>query len=204
MSKIKICGLSRDDDVDYINEAKPDFTGFIIGVPKSKRNIDRSTAGRLKSRLDKNIPAVGVFIDYPLEKIAQLCNDGIIDIVQLHGNESENYIKELRGLISDNEIWKAFVISNLDDVKRAEQCSADRILLDSGTGSGKTFDWSIAANTTREIILAGGLNPKNIPLAIKQINPWAVDLSSGVETDGVKDKDKILAAVAAVRSTDYK
>lgn len=200
MTKIKICGLSRDVDVDYINEARPDFTGFIIGVPKSIRNIDCDNAKFLKERLDKSITAVGVFVNYPTEKIARLLNDGVIDIAQLHGSEDEDCIKKLRNLAPDKEIWKAFIVRSSEDIKKAEQCSADRVLLDSGTGCGKTFDWSIAASAEREIILAGGLDPQNIPLATAQVKPWAVDLSSGVETDGVKDREKILAAVAAARN----
>lgn len=199
MAKIKICGLSRDIDIAYVNEAKPDYIGFIIGFPKSKRNIDHNTAKRLKSRLDKNIKAVGVFVNYPIENIAQLVNDNIIDIVQLHGNESESYISDLKKIIPCTEIWKAFVIHSKYDIIEAIQCSADKILLDSGTGCGKAFDWNIVKDVKREFILAGGLNPQNISNAIEQINPWAIDLSTGAETEGFKDRGKILQAVEQSR-----
>lgn len=199
MTKIKICGLSRDADAEYVNEARPDFSGFIIGVPWSKRNIDSATALHLRKQIDKSIATVGVFIDYPIEKIAKLVTDGAVDIVQLHGGEDEDYIERLSKLIPHTEIWKALVIKSGEDIIKAEQCRADRVLLDSGAGCGKTFDWGIVKGIKREFILAGGLNPQNIPAAIEQIKPWAVDLSSGVETDGVKDREKILSAVKAVR-----
>lgn len=199
MTKIKTCGLFRDIDIDFANEAKPDYIGFIIGVPKSHRNITEETARRLKSRLTSEISAVGVFINYPAESAAKLYSDGIIDVIQLHGSEDEGYISKLRELAPDCEIWKAFAVRSEDDVKAAKICTADRILLDSGTGCGKMFDWSVLSNVGREFILAGGLTPENIPLAIKQIKPYAVDLSSGIETHGVKDREKIEAAVKAAR-----
>ena len=199
MAKIKICGLSRDVDAEFVNAAKPDFVGFIIGVPFSKRNIDINRAERMRSLIDEKIPTVGVFINYPIKDVAQLVNRGIINIVQLHGSEDEEYIKSLRKLIPHTEIWKAFVVKSADDISNAEKSSADRVLLDSGTGCGKTFDWSAVSEINREFILAGGLNSENIPNAISQVNPWAVDLSSGVETDGVKDREKILKAVKAAK-----
>ncbi len=199
MSKIKICGLSREIDAEYINEAKPDFAGFIIGVEWSSRNINIPQAEILRKCIDKSIPTVGVFIDYPAEKVAQLVNTGIIDIVQLHGHENDDYILKLRSLSPNTEIWKAFVVKSAADIEAAEKSSADRVLLDSGAGCGKTFDWSAVNRINREFILAGGLNSKNIPEAISQVHPWAVDLSSGVETDKIKDRKKILEAVAAAR-----
>lgn len=199
MSKIKICGLTREIDAEYINEAKPDFAGFVIGVEWSSRNINITQAEILRKRIDNSIPAVGVFIDYPAKKVAQLANTGIIDIVQLHGSESDDYILKLRSLSPNTEIWKAFVIKSAADIETAEKSSADRVLLDSGAGCGKTFDWSAVNRINREFILAGGLNSKNIPEAISQVHPWAVDLSSGVETDKIKDRNKILEAVAAAR-----
>lgn len=199
MTKIKICGLSRDIDADFVNEAKPDFAGFVIGVPWSSRNIDCDTALRLRAIIDRDISSVGVFIDYPTEAIAKLVNDGAVNIVQLHGREDSDYIGRLRKLIPKTEIWKAFVVKSYEDIEKANRCIADRVLLDSGAGCGKAFDWSVIKGIDREFILAGGLNPHNIPDAIEQIRPWAVDLSSGVETDGVKDKEKISAAVNSVR-----
>ncbi len=199
MTKIKICGLSRDIDAKYVNEARPDFVGFIIGVPFSRRNIDAEKAKKLRKIIDVDIKTAGVFIDHPVEEVAKIANDGIISIAQLHGSENEEYIKRLRELSPKTEIWKAYVIKSREDIRSAENSPADKILLDSGTGCGKTFDWSAVCGVKREFILAGGLNCENIPKAIEQIHPWAVDLSSGVETDGVKDREKILKAVEAAR-----
>lgn len=199
MTKIKICGLSRDADAEYVNKSMPDFVGFVIGVPKSSRNIDCAKAKHLRELINPNIPTVGVFINYPIEKAAELANDGVINIIQLHGSEDEQYISSLRRLAPGAEIWKAFVVKSAEDTKKANKCSADKVLLDSGTGCGKTFDWSAVSGVDRDFILAGGLNSENIPKAISQVHPWAVDLSSGVETDGVKDGEKIELAVRAAR-----
>lgn len=199
MTKIKICGLSRDIDAEFVNEAKPDFAGFIIGVPWSKRNIGCDTAFGLRRLIDRDISTVGVFINCAAEIVAQLANDGVINIIQLHGDEDESYINKIRKLAPGTEIWKAFVVKSAEDIEKAKQCVADKVLLDSGAGCGKTFDWSIVKNIDREIILAGGLNAQNISLAVKQVHPWAVDLSSGVETEGVKDREKIISAVQAAK-----
>lgn len=202
MTKIKICGLSRKEDIDYVNEAMPDFAGFVIDVPTSRRNVSTEQVRSLRKYLNPQIQAVGVFVDAPQEIIRDLCNKGIIDIVQLHGIENEVYIMQIRGLLPKVEIWKAFTIKTREDLKKALSCTCDRILLDSGKGTGNCFDWSlISADNDLEnpFILAGGLGPDNIEAAIKSLHPWVVDLSSGVESEGKKDRDKILAAVAAVR-----
>lgn len=200
MSKIKICGLSRPCDIDYVNEAKPDFCGFIIGVPKSRRNVSSETVRALVKNLSPDIAPVGVFVNAPLEEIAALAGDGIIRYVQLHGQEDEAYIARLRKLVTA-PIIQAFKVSCPEDVQRAEQSSADYILLDNGSGgTGKTFEWSNLRNITRPYILAGGLGPENLAQAVERLNPWGTDLSSGVETDGVKDREKILTAVQAVRN----
>lgn len=199
MTMIKICGISREEDTEFINAAKPDYAGFIIGVPFSRRNITAEQACRLRNLINSDIKTVGVFVDYRKEDIVNLVECGIIDIVQLHGAEDEIFIKELRQLIPDTEIWKAFVIKNSEDIALAELSSADKILLDSGTGSGKSFDWSMLADVKRDFILAGGLNCENISSAIAQVRPYAVDVSSGVETDYLKDGAKIQKLCAIVR-----
>lgn len=200
MTKIKICGLSRDMDAEFVNEARPDYAGFIIGVPKSRRNISEDRAARLRELIDDSVITVGVFIDYPAERVAALLNSGVINAAQLHGSEDDSYIARLRELAPDKAIWKAFVIKSKDDAARAQLSTADMVLLDSGTGSGKSFDWTAAADMEREFILAGGLTPENIGRAIEQVDPYAVDISSGVETDGVKDREKIIAATNAARN----
>ena len=202
MTKIKICGLFRSCDIDYVNEAKPDFCGFIIDVPKSHRNVTVEQVRLLRKSLCPEIQAVGVFVDAPQELIAGLVLDGTLDLVQLHGQEDEVYIAELRKQISV-PIIKAFSVQTSEDVRRAEESSADCILLDHGSGgTGASFDWSLLTGLTRPYVLAGGLTPKNLPGAIKRLRPWTVDLSSGVETDGEKDRSKILAAVQVVRNMD--
>ena len=201
MTKIKICGLSRPCDIEYVNEAKPDFCGFIINVPKSKRNVSPDTVRQLVKNLSSDVKPVGVFVNAPMDEIAALTEDGALAYVQLHGKEDEAYIAALREKIHV-PIIQAFKVSCPEDVAHAQQSSADYILLDNGSGgTGKTFDWSHLRDITRPYILAGGLGPDNLGLAVSQLAPWGVDLSSGVETDGFKDKNKVLAAVQAVRTT---
>lgn len=201
MTKIKICGLSRPCDIEYVSEAKPDFCGFIINVPKSKRNVSPDTVRQLVKNLSPDVKPVGVFVNAPMDEIAALTEDGTLAYVQLHGKEDEAYIAALREKIHV-PIIQAFKVSCPEDVAHAQQSSADFILLDNGSGgTGKTFDWSHLRDITRPYILAGGLGPDNLGLAVSQLAPWGVDLSSGVETDGFKDKNKVLAAVQAVRTT---
>ena len=201
MTKIKICGLSRPCDIEYVNEAKPDFCGFIINVPKSKRNVSPDTVRQLVKNLSPDVKPVGVFVNAPMDEIAALTEDGTLAYVQLHGKEDEAYIAALRERIHV-PIIQAFKVTCPEDVAHAQQSSADYILLDNGSGgTGKTFDWSHLRDITRPYILAGGLGPDNLGLAVSQLAPWGVDLSSGVETNGFKDKNKVLAAVQAVRAT---
>ena len=201
MTKIKICGLSRPCDIEYVSEAKPDFCGFIINVPKSKRNVSPDTVRQLVKNLSPDVKPVGVFVNAPMDEIAALTEDGTLSYVQLHGKEDEAYIAALRERIHV-PIIQAFKVSCPEDVAHAQQSSADYILLDNGSGgTGKTFDWCHLRDITRPYILAGGLGPDNLGLAVSQLAPWGVDLSSGVETDGFKDKNKVLAAVQAVRTT---
>lgn len=199
MTKIKICGLFRPCDIDYVNEAKPDYCGFIINFPKSHRNVTPDQVRSLRERLDNAVTPVGVFVNQPPGTVAQLLNDGTISVAQLHGNEDEQYIAALRALAPGGMIWKAFKIRAKDDLAAAMASTADMVLLDSGQGSGQTFDWSLTAGAERPFLLAGGLTPENIPQAVNSVRPWGLDLSSGVETDKEKDREKILAAVAAAR-----
>ena len=202
MTRIKICGLTRPCDIEYVNKAKPDFCGFIIGVPKSRRNVSPEMVRRLRASLDPAILPVGVFVNAPAEQIAALVRDGTLSMVQLHGQEDERYIAALRRMISV-PIVQAFSVQTEADVAAAERSPADHILLDHGSGgTGTAFDWSLLQDVSRPYMLAGGLNPENLSRAIRRLRPWAVDLSSGVETDGRKDQGKILAAVQAVRITN--
>ncbi len=199
MTKIKICGLFRSCDIDFVNEAKPDWCGFIINFPKSHRNVTPDQVRALRERLDGTVTPVGVFVDQPAEAVAALLNDGTLSVAQLHGHEDRDYIAALRALAPGHPVWKAFKIRAAADLEQALASPADLVLLDSGQGSGQTFDWSLAAGVERPFLLAGGLTPGNIAQAVAAVHPYGLDLSSGVETDRVKDREKILAAVAAAR-----
>lgn len=199
MTKIKICGLSRPCDIAFINEAKPDWCGFIINFPKSHRNVTPDRLRALREALDPAVVPVGVFVDQPVEDVAALLRDGTISIAQLHGRESADYIAALRAAAPGYPIWKAFTVRAKEDLAAAQASPADLILLDSGQGTGQAFDWTLANGAARSFLLAGGLRPDNIPQAIEQVHPYGLDLSSGVETDKKKDREKILAAVAAAR-----
>lgn len=189
MVKIKFCGLTRPCDIEAVNELKPDYIGFVFWQ-KSKRNIERSKAKELKAMLSKDIKAVGVFVDEDISQVAELLKTGIIDIAQLHGSEDEAYIKELRNL-TGKKIIKAFKITSEDDISKANESSADYVLLDAGMGDGKTFDWDIINNIKRPYFLAGGLDCDNVSEAISKLTPFAVDVSSGIETEGLKDPIKM-------------
>lgn len=199
MTKIKICGLRRPEDIAYVNEAKPDFAGFIIDVPKSRRNVPREKVWELTALLSPEILPVGVFVNAPMETILSLVTDGTLKAVQLHGQESQSYLEELKKQVAVPLI-RAFSIRSPEDLTGAEKSPADFVLLDNGAGgTGETFDWSLLSSFDRPFFLAGGLRLENIAEAVSRFHPYALDLSSGVETDGYKDKEKIIAAVAAVR-----
>ena len=200
MTKIKICGLSREVDIDYVNEAKPDYIGFILNFPKSRRNISPERAAGLKKNLESGIRTVGVFVNQPMETVLEAADTIGLDVIQLHGSEDNDYIKELRNK-TDREIWKAFKIRSAEDLIKAENSAADQILLDNGYGTGEVFDWSLAGGIRRPFLLAGGLTPENIPDAVSRLHPLLLDISSGVETEGYKDREKILAAVRAARQS---
>ncbi len=202
MTKIKICGLYRPEDIEYVNQLQPDYAGFIINFPKSHRSIDFATAKSYISSLDKNIQSVCVFVDQSfgyIEKFADFC-----DIVQLHGNESNADIIRLQQHFPHIEVWKAFKIRALKDIEDAKTCAADKILLDNGYGTGEQFDWnfltSLSHSYNKPYILAGGINPSNATDAITNYHPYALDVSSGVETEKTKDFNKIKSLIEKVRS----
>ncbi len=196
-AKIKICGLFREEDIANVNEARPDYAGFVINFPGSHRSISADRLSRLSGSLDKGIEPVGVFVDEKIELVAELLNSGTISTAQLHGAEDNEYIRLLRVRAPGKNIIKAFKVESAADIAAAENSAADMILLDNGYGTGKCFDWSLIGSIVRPFILAGGLTPVNIPDAIKKFQPYAVDISSGVETGKVKDRMKIIEAVRA-------
>lgn len=202
MRKIKICGLFRDCDIDYVNEAMPDFIGFVFA--KSRRQVSADWAEAMRPRLKSEITPVGVFVNQSLAKVAQLLNDDIIEMAQLHGDENENYIQKLKTL-TNKPIIKAVRVLSQQDIEGAQDTVADFLLLDNGTGgTGESFDWSLVSKEKKQqqkpFFLAGGLKADNLEQAIAATSPYAVDLSSGVETDGIKDRAKILEIVRRMRN----
>ena len=192
MAKIKICGLKRLKDIEIVNKYKPDYIGFVFA--DSKRKVSHDLASKMKKNLDSSIKSVGVFVDAEIEEILKL------DIVQLHGSESEEYIKILKQNSNYKlEIINAIEMSGEKNLLDYDDSLADYLLLDSGKGSGKTFDWRlIRKDLKKEFFLAGGLNAENITEAIMEFDPYAIDLSSSVETDGYKDELKIKEVMEAL------
>ncbi|MGN0375248.1 MAG: phosphoribosylanthranilate isomerase [Butyrivibrio sp.] len=198
MSGIKICGLTRKSDIDIVNEYMPDYIGWVF-YNKSRRYIPWETAAEYRKILCPSITAVGVFVNENEETVAGLLNRDIIDMAQLHGQEDDEYIERLRRL-TDKQIIKAFGIDTMQDIIMARNSRADYVLLDSKTGgTGRVFNWELIENMDRPFFLAGGLDASNVQNAVRTFNPYAVDVSSGVETDGFKDKAKIEEFIKAVK-----
>lgn len=195
---VKFCGMRRREDIEAVNELKPDLVGFILDSTR-KRYVDPYTISDLRKSLDPDIKAVGVFVNEDISVVVKLLTDGIIDIAQLHGTESDDYIKEVREK-TGAKIIKAFGIRSEEDIRKAETSSADLVIVDSpGGGTGSTFDWELLKRIRRPYILAGGLNKDNVEEAVKVLNPYGVDVSSGIETDGYKDIEKMRAFMALVK-----
>ena len=198
MVKIKLCGLTRRCDIEWANELLPDYVGFVFAG--SRRRVTDGQAAQLRKILREDIPAVGVFVDEPIDHVAALVRQGVIQMVQLHGTEDEGYIRELRRAVSVPAI-QAFSVRSPEDIQAAGKSSADFILLDHGAGgTGQAFDWSLAAALDRPYFLAGGLHPGNAAAAA-ELRPYAVDVSSGIETEGVKDRQKMIEFVRRIRHT---
>lgn len=197
MIKVKFCGLSRICDIEGANALKPEYIGFVF-APQSRRCILPEKALKLKSLLSPGIKAVGVFVNQQPEFAAELLNSNIIDIAQLHGNEEDDYIKQLRRL-THKPIIQAFRIAGAEEVIKAQSSIADCILLDAGAGTGTSFDWKLVQNIKRPYFLAGGLNAQNALTALSILKPYALDVSSGIETNGLKDTRKMAEFIHAVR-----
>jgi len=195
-TRLKICGIFRKEDIVPINEARPDYAGFVF-YEKSHRHVTEEEAMNLRKLLDPAVVTVGVFVDELPEKVEAVYKSGTISIIQLHGHESEEYIRTIREILPEAEIWKAFKITSEADLADAEKSTADMVMLDNGYGTGQRFDWDLIGDMKRPFILAGGLTPENTGEAVRRFGPAVVDISSGVETDRVKDPDKIRAAAAA-------
>ena len=199
--KIKLCGLTRPCDIEAVNELQPDYVGFVF-AKKSRRYVSPEKAEELKAMLAPGIQAVGVFVNEEPEQIVSLLEAGIIDVAQLHGQEDEREIRRLREL-TDHPLIQAFRIDTEQDVERANASTADYVLLDSGAGgTGTVFDWDLLQAIRRPYFLAGGLDTENLGTVKAKLNPNGIDVSSGIETDGYKDKEKMTAFVAAARKED--
>lgn len=197
--KIKTCGLFREEDIDYANELKPDYIGFVFA--ESKRKVGVEKAYNLKNKLDKEIKSVGVFVNDNLDFILNLVKDKIIDIIQLHGNEDNDFLDNLKTK-TNAKIIKFIPVENSESILNSLNIISDFILLDNlKGGAGKTFNWNylkeafelnnnLKKEFNKKYFLAGGLNKENIGEALK-FNPYCVDLSGGLETDGIKDYEKM-------------
>ncbi len=208
MTKIKLCGLSRIEDIEAANRLRPDYIGFVLWE-KSSRYVSRDKARVLKEALDPEIQAVGVFVNEEPEVVAGYLNEGIIDLAQLHGSEDRAYMDRLRSLAPDKEIIRAIQIKSRDgllqELSKFEKAEPDYYLLDSGTGSGQSFNRELIRDIEigRRYFLAGGLDADNVSEAIRELSPYAVDVSSGIETDRSKDPAKMEKFVRAVKGAEY-
>ena len=201
MTKIKFCGLTRAEDIAAANTLKPEYIGFVF-APKSKRYVSPQQAALLRAQLSPAIKAVGVFVNEPPEVVARLLNENILDIAQLHGQEDAAYLARLCSLTA-KPLWQAFRAETAAGLAAAARSTADMVLLDSGAGgTGTVFNWKLLQGFPRPYILAGGLDADNAADAVTRLHPYAVDVSSGIETAGKKDPAKMAAFAAAVRRQD--
>ena len=198
MTQVKICGMRRPEDIRHANRLRPEMIGFVFWKP-SKRYVSPDEAAKLRSILDGGITPVGVFVDEDPRVVADIANQGTIDRIQLHGAEDEEYIHGLRKL-TDAPIIKTFCVRSEEDLVKASGSSADMVLLDNGKGTGQTFDWTLMRDLGRDFILSGGLSESNVGDAVRRFHPFAVDVSSAVETDGFKDRSKMERFIDAFRS----
>ncbi|MDF2684943.1 MAG: N-(5-phosphoribosyl)anthranilate isomerase [Clostridia bacterium] len=201
MVKIKICGLTRREDIMAVNRYLPDYVGFVFA--KSIRQVTPEQACYLKNLLDFRIKAVGVFVNEPILSIINLINKGAINIIQLHGDETEDYIRELKQKTTCPVI-KAVRVQSKEQILESEKSSCDMLLLDyyqkqQYGGNGKTFDYSLIPQLQKQFFIAGGLNNENINQVFFKCRPYGVDISSGVETDKIKDEKKIEQIIKTLR-----
>lgn len=210
MTKVKICGITCEEDIRHLNKYLPDYAGFVFA--ESRRRVGANTVAGLAARLDGSIGKVGVFVNIRLEDLVKTALICMLDVVQLHGDETPGYIELLRKELKPGiEIWKAVRVKEESSLAGAEQYRADRFLLDafvdgSYGGAGRRFDWNLAESAKKlgSIILAGGLNSENVNEAINMVQPFAVDVSSGVESDGIKNELKIRTFINRVRGLEAK
>ncbi len=201
--KIKICGLTREQDIEAVNEYLPDYAGFVF--TESRRKLTCQRAMELTSRLVPEVKSVGVFVNHNPEELTDISKACSLAAVQLHGDENNRYIDNLRKLLPDETlIIKAVRVKSLETLELAARVECDLLLLDSFQegipgGTGDVFDWTLLKDFTRPYFLAGGLNKDNVTKAIQTLHPFGIDVSSGVETDGFKDNRKISAFIKKAR-----
>lgn len=202
---IKICGITKLSEIEDLNELKPDYIGFVFA--KSKRQIDGKTAYRLKENLDKDIKTVGVFLNNTEEDILNVLKEVELDVIQLHGDENNNFIDSLKKKVKC-DIWKAVSISTKEEMDKAMRYNVGTLLLDgSNPGSGIAFDWKTLRdiNLNKRIFLAGGINEENVLEGIREVKPDGIDTSSGVEIIDEfgrrKDKEKMRRLIRKVRES---
>ena len=198
MSKVKICGLSRMEDIAAVNDALPNYIGFVFAP--GRRQVDEHTAAMLKKQLDPRIQAVGVFVNEKFEAITNLLGNGIIDLVQLHGDEDAGYITRLKDHCGCPVIKAVGICNELPPLPDGSDHLLFDTLSEQRGGTGRVFDWGVLQNYSGPpYFLAGGLTASNVTEAITLLSPFCVDVSGGVETDGVKDAKKIVNFVNMVR-----
>lgn len=202
--KIKFCGISRKEDVEFCNMLMPEFMGMILS-PGFRRSISAECASSLVKKKNPAIKAVGVFVDTPPDQIYQISGTAYLDVIQLHGNETAETVREVKKL-TGLPVWKAVRVQKEQDIKQAELSGADALVLEGYVpgkvgGTGVTAKWELLSEVKPKVpfFLAGGLNPENICEAITVVKPGGVDFSSGIETDGVKDYNKMKEIVNIVR-----
>lgn len=202
MTKIKICGLSRACDVEYANELRPDYAGFVINVPQSRRSVDFSEVRKLAELANGSFQKVGVFVDENPENILSLVCGHYLDLIQLHGSEDNAYIEKIKAK-AEVPIIQAIGIADRRDMEKARQSIADFLLLDGKkAGSGQCFDWNLVCELEKPFFLAGGLTADNVKDAVSRVRPYAVDVSSGAELGGFKDFETMKKIIHCVRSAD--
>ena len=201
--KIKMCGLRRPDDIIYANECLPDYIGFVFA--ESRRKVSGREAKKLGEQLDPSIKKVGVFVNEPLRSLISISEEAGLDIIPLHGDEGEEYIKEVKHE-TGKELWKAVRVRMVKDIQEAQRLPADKLLLDSFSeesygGTGKVMDFAVLdqADIRKPYFIAGGLTVENLPEILKKAEPYGIDISSGIETEGVKDREKMLKVIQCVR-----
>jgi phosphoribosylanthranilate isomerase len=199
MTLVKMCGLHRLEDIAYVNEVGPDMAGMIL-VPGFRRSIGEELAASMLSELSESVLSVGVFMDQPIEEVIDEAGSLGLSAVQLHGSEDATYIIKLQETLKIPVI-KSFGIT-ANQLAEAESSPADMVLIDPGHGSGQSFNLSVLEGFERKIIIAGGLTPENVADTIRKTHPFGVDASSGIETNGSKDKEKMFRFISAVRAED--